>query len=181
MIVKCIGLGAYIGGISTVAAISNAIGRIFFSAVSDKLSDRKIIFTIILLVSVLTTWLTLFTQGIAKGWDSLVLSSIVLFLIFVINAGYGGGFSCIPTLLSDHYGMGNISAIHGITLSAWAFAGLTGNQLATFIVSHTGQFVNVAGFSVNPTGYQNVVLITSILYFIAMLLSQFLVKSRSRS
>jgi OFA family oxalate/formate antiporter-like MFS transporter len=33
----------------------------------------------------------------------------------------GGGFSNVPTLLSDHYGMSSISAIHGITLSAWVF------------------------------------------------------------
>lgn len=37
--------------------------------------------------------------------------------------------AAIPTLLSDHYGMSSISAIHGITLSAWGIAGLTGNQV----------------------------------------------------
>ena len=64
--------------------------------------------------------------------------SIVLALIMVVNAGYGGGFSNVPTLLSDHYGMSNISAIHGITLSAWAFAGLTGNQMVIYVDKETG-------------------------------------------
>ena len=67
-------------------------------------------------------------------WIYCIIIALVLALLFVVNAGYGGGFSNVPTLLSDHYGMGSISAIHGITLSAWAFAGLTGNQLAAWIV-----------------------------------------------
>ena len=99
----------------------------------------------------------------------------MLGLIFVVNAGYGGGFSNVPTLLSDHYGMGNISAIHGLTLSAWGFAGLTGNQLANWIVSHTGTFIDVHGEMVNPTGYQNVLYVTGTLYIVALLISIFLV------
>lgn len=100
-----------------------------------------------------------------------------LALIFMVNAGYGGGFSNVPTLLSDHYGMGSISAIHGITLSAWAFAGLTGNQIATLIVSKTGEFIEDShGNMVNPVGYQNVLYFTIVLYVIALLLSLFLVK-----
>lgn len=87
----------------------------------------------------------------------------------------------MPTLLSDHYGMGNISAIHGITLSAWAFAGLSGNQLASFIVNHTGNFIEVAGVKANPTGYQNVLIVTTILYAIAMCLSMFLVRPMKKN
>ena len=100
-----------------------------------------------------------------------------LALIFMVNAGYGGGFSNVPTLLSDHYGMGSISAIHGITLSAWAFAGLTGNQIATLIVSNTGSFIDDGhGNKINPVGYQNVLYFTIILYIIALLISLFMVK-----
>ena len=79
-------------------------------------------------------------------------------------AGYGGGFSNVPTLLSDHYGMSNISAIHGITLSAWAFAGLTGNNLANLIVEKFGA-TNVA------EGYQSVLYVTVALYIVSLVLS----------
>ena len=106
-----------------------------------------------------------------------VLIALVLVLIFMVNAGYGGGFSNVPTLLSDHYGMGNISAIHGITLSAWAFAGLTGNQMANWIVQHFGKEVEVAGNMVNPIGYQTVLYVTLVLYIVALLLSVFFVKA----
>ena len=63
--------------------------------------------------------------------------------------------------------MGSISALHGITLSAWAFAGLTGNQLANWIVSK---------FSEATTGYQTVLLVTGVLYIVAFLISMFMVR-----
>ena len=53
--------------------------------------------------------------------------------LLVINACYGAGFSVIPAILADHYGMTNISKIHGAVLSAWGFAGLAGNQAAIFV------------------------------------------------
>ena len=50
--------------------------------------------------------------------------------LLVINACYGAGFSVIPAIISDHFGMTNISKIHGAVLSAWGFAGIIGNQVA---------------------------------------------------
>ena len=176
MIIKCIGLGGAIGIISTVSAIFNAGGRLGFSAWADKLKDRNTIYKLIFILSIFFTAIVLATNGIQKGEGNILLIILVLALIFFVNAGYGGGFSNVPTLLSDHYGMGNISAIHGITLSAWAFAGLTGNQMASFIVSHFGNPVEHNGVMVNPTGYQNVLIVTLALYAVALCLSLFLVK-----
>lgn len=177
MIVKCIGLGASIGIISTISAIFNAGGRLGFSAWADKLKDRNTIYKLIFILSIVFTVLVLATGGIKNGYGKPLLITLVLALIFFVNAGYGGGFSNVPTLLSDHYGMGSISAIHGITLSAWAFAGLTGNQMASWIVNNTGKFItDNAGNTVNPTGYQNVLYVTCVLYAISLLLSLFLVK-----
>ena len=107
-------------------------------------------------------------EGIKNGNGNIGLIILVLALIMVVNAGYGGGFSNIPTLLSDHYGMGSISTIHGITLSAWAFAGLTGNQMAAWIVKNFGQEVEIMvdghAYMVNPVGYQTVLYVTLALY-----------------
>ena len=103
-------------------------------------------------------------------------------LLFVVNAGYGGGFSNVPTLLSDHYGMQNISAIHGITLSAWAFAGLTGNQVATLIVNNVGTpFDDGHDNMINPEGYQAVLVLTIVLYIVALLISMFLVSGKKKN
>jgi OFA family oxalate/formate antiporter-like MFS transporter len=72
--------------------------------------------------------------------------------------------------------MGSISAIHGITLSAWGFAGLAGNQMAAWIVKTFGEEVVVDGNTVNPTGYQYVLYATLALYVLSLLVSFFLVK-----
>ncbi len=180
-IIKCLGLAGMVGVISTISAIFNAGGRLGFSAWADKLKDRNTVYKIIFILSIALTGLTIITNGIADGAQNTILTVIVLALIFVVNAGYGGGFSNVPTLLSDHYGMSNISAIHGITLSAWGFAGLTGNQLATWIVNTFGTAVQIADghggmISVNPTGYQKVLYVTCVLYIAALLICMLLVK-----
>lgn len=177
MIVKCIGLAGVVGIISTISAIFNAGGRLGFSAWADTMKDRNTIYKLIFILSIVFTGLVMITGGIRNGSGSILLTILVLCLIFVVNAGYGGGFSNVPTLLSDHYGMGSISALHGITLSAWAFAGLTGNQIANLIVNKTGSFItDDHGNSINPVGYQNVLYFTIVLYIIALLLSVFLVR-----
>ena len=176
MIVKCIGLAGSIGIISTVSAIFNAGGRLGFSAWADKMKDRNTVYKMIFIISIVLTGVVIVTGGIKNGANSGFLAFLVLALIMMVNAGYGGGFSNVPTLLSDHYGMGSISTIHGITLSAWAFAGLTGNQMAAWIVTHFGEEVEVAGNMVNPVGYQMVLYITIVLYIISLALSMFFVQ-----
>lgn len=180
MIVKCIGLASFVGIISTISAIFNAGGRLGFSAWADKLKDRNTIYKIIFALSIVLTGLVIVTGGIENGAGNVALTILVLLLIMAVNAGYGGGFSNVPTLLSDHYGMSNISAIHGITLSAWAFAGLTGNQLATWIVNHFGEWKEVHGNMVNPSGYQTVLYATIVLYIVAFVLSMVFVKPMNK-
>ncbi|MCR5283813.1 MAG: OFA family MFS transporter [Lachnospiraceae bacterium] len=187
MIVKCIGLAASVGIISTISAIFNAGGRLGFSSWADTMKDRNTIYKMIFILSIAFTVLVMITGGIKNGEGNTLLIILVLALIFFVNAGYGGGFSNVPTLLSDHYGMGSISAIHGITLSAWAFAGLTGNQVATYIVNHTGEFIehgtDAAGnvIKINPVGYQNVLIFTVALYIVALVLCLVLVKPTDKS
>ena len=176
MIVKCIGLAGFVGIVSTVSAVFNAAGRLGLSAMGDKMKDRNTVYKIIFIGSIVLTTLVIVTGGIEKGATSTGLMILVLVLIMAVNAGYGGGFSNVPTLLSDQYGMGSISALHGITLSAWAFAGLTGNQMANFIVQKVGEPVEVAGNMVNPVGYQTVLYVTVALYIVAFILSFVFVK-----
>lgn len=175
MIYKCLGLAAFVGILSTVSAIFNAGGRLGFSAWADTMKDRNTIYKLIFIISIGLTVVVIATGGIANGEGNTLLTVLVIALIMMVNAGYGGGFSNVPTLLSDHYGMGNISALHGITLSAWAFAGLTGNQMANWIVSNFG----TPDAPTNPIGYQTVLYVTGALYIVAFLISMFLVKPMS--
>lgn len=177
-IINAVGLVALVGLISSITAVANAGGRLGFSAWADKMKDRNSMYKIMLILSIAATALAIVTQGIVSS--NVV---VVIILLLVVNAGYGGGFSNLPTLLSDHYGMKAISAIHGIALSAWAFAGLTGNNLANLIVDMFGKKVelldaagnvvmeNGKAVMVNPTGYQAVLIATVALYVVALLIS----------
>ncbi len=166
---KAIGLAAVAGIISSITAIFNAGGRLGLSTLGDKMKDRNTIYKIIFCVCIVITALVVFTNGISNKIVWLVLP-----LLFLVNAGYGGGFSNVPSLLSDHYGMRSISRIHGLCLSAWAIAGLTGNQIANLIVAKTGEVQTIVShgeeIAVNPTGYQNVLYFTLIMYIIAALI-----------
>ncbi len=190
MIIKCIGLAGMVGVISTISAIFNAGGRLGFSAWADKMKDRNTIYKLIFILSIAFTGIILLTNGIKNGEGNMLLTVLVLALIFVVNAGYGGGFSNVPTLLSDHYGMGSISAIHGITLSAWAFAGLTGNQMAAWIVKTFGNPVQIEHalsdgtiemITVDPTGYQYVLYATIVLYIVALIICLFMVRPTEKA
>lgn len=190
MIVKCIGLASYAGILSTISAVFNAGGRLGFSAWADTMKDRNTIYKLIFILSTAFTAIVLLTNGIKNGEGNTLLIIFVLCLIFIVNAGYGGGFSNVPTLLSDHYGMGSISAIHGITLSAWAFAGLSGNQLATWIVNRFGEWIeidhvlangDIEKISVNPTGYQYVLYATIALYILALIICLTMVRPTDKA
>ncbi len=186
-IMKAVGLAAVVGVLSSCTAVFNAGGRLGFSAWADHMKDRNTMYRIIFALSIGATGLAILTQSIVNGYESSGVSVFVvisIILLFVVNAGYGGGFSNLPTLLSDHYGMKSISAIHGIALSAWAFAGLTGNNLSNWIVEKFGKVEEVVVeedgiesiINVNPTGYQYVLYVTVALYIIALLISLFIVR-----
>ena len=107
----------------SIMGIFNGIGRLIFSAISDKLKNRSSIYMLISLISVAFATIVFIVPKTI---------SIPIALI-IISACYGAGFSCLPSLLSDIFGMDNISKIHGITLTAWAIAGLVGNQISSIV------------------------------------------------
>ena len=114
----------------SIMGVFNGAGRLAFSAASDKLIYRITMYQIIAFLSALTTGIVIFRK---------VPASIAISLI-VISACYGAGFSCLPTLLSDLYGMKNISKIHGLSLTAWAIAGLVGNQISDTVHKITDSY-----------------------------------------
>ncbi|MEK5078651.1 OFA family MFS transporter [Solibacillus sp. FSL W7-1436] len=156
-ILAFIGFGA-IGLVSSLTAIFNAGGRIAFSAWGDRLKDRNSIYKIIFISSISIILCTVVFDGINNSMAILIIA-----LLCIVNAGYGGGFSSLPPLLSDRFGIDSISTVHGLALSAWAFAGLTGNQLSAIILEKT-------------QSYDMVLYVIAALFTIATLISIFVVK-----
>ena len=149
--------------IPSVTAAFNALGRIGYSTISDKLKERNSIYKIIFITSILLTLIALVTNAISAG-----IGIIVILLLVIINAGYGGGFSTLPALLSERYGMKQISKIHGLSLSAWAIAGITGNNMSEIILK------------VSNNNYSYILLVTLILYVLALLICMRIVGNKSK-
>ena len=141
---------AAVGFLSSLTAFFNTAGRFGYSTMSDYTENKQTIYKILLSSSVIVMLL-----GFAFGGSSIV----VIIMLCVINAGYGGGFSTLPTLLQSKFGMEKISTIHGLALSAWAWAGLSGNQLSNLIINQLGM------------SYEVLYVALAVLYLIALLLT----------
>ena len=139
-----------IGLLSSLTAFFNTAGRFGYSTVSDYTENKQTIYKILLTSSVLVMLL-----GFAFGSSI----AVIIVMLCVINAGYGGGFSTLPTLLQSKFGMEKISTIHGLALSAWAWAGLSGNQLSNLIVNRWDM------------PYEILYAALAALYFVALLLT----------
>ena len=142
-----------VGILSSLTAFFNTAGRFCYSTVSDFMLNKTWVYITIFITSCLSVIFASF------------IPVIIPLMLCVINAGYGGGFSTLPTLLQSKFGMEKISTIHGMTLSAWAFAGLSGNQLSNLII-------NILGLP-----YPVLFIILFLLYSIALYLSYRILKS----
>ena len=136
------------GLITTIIALSglmNGGGRFLFAWWSDRLARR---------INIM-----LFILGISAGIMTCSFwPPVIGFALLVINACYGAGFSVIPAILADNYGMTNISKIHGAVLSAWGVAGLVGNQAAMSVSKAFG------GYGEGGHGYVAVIAMLVIVY-----------------
>ncbi|MCF0124939.1 MAG: OFA family MFS transporter [Clostridia bacterium] len=152
---QMLGLGGItaFGLIASITAIANAGGRIGWSTLGDHIKgSRSIIYTFIFISCMAITLITAYSQ-----WWALIVPVLI-----IVNLGYGGGFSNCPTLLQERFGMDRISSIHGMCLSAWAFAGLSGNQLANTILTYSNMSVLLA--------------VVGLLYFIGAFINTVVVK-----
>lgn len=116
--------------IISVMGLCNGGGRVIFSTMSDYLSHRVFIY------------LTLFSLSIIAVYSYIILPNIFTMGLMLcgISAFFGAAFSNIAPVLSDKYGMTNVSKIHGVVLSAWGVAGLTGSSMSEWIHELTGTY-----------------------------------------
>lgn len=149
-------LATIVSIVPSVTAVCNALGRIGYSTISDKLKDRATIYTIIFCTCIIICGITGFVE----------FSPLIIVMLMIVNLGYGGGFSTLPALLDSRFGMENISKIHGLALSAWAIAGLTGNNLSEIILKSTNN-------------YNYIMMTATGLYVVALIICLSLVKNKT--
>lgn len=157
-------LPSLIAIIPSLTAGANALGRIGYSTISDKLSQRNYIYKVIFISSIITAMCAYFCS--TYQFNVIITGIIIISFLLIINAGYGGGFSTLPALLSERFGMKKISTIHGCALSAWAVAGLTGNNLSEIILRNTNN------------DYSIIFYVSVIFYLFALGICCFIVKDK---
>ena len=109
---------AIAAGMVGVAALGNALGRIFWASVSDGITRRW-------------TFVTMYLVQVALFWlmPSMHNPTMLTALTFVILMCYGGGFGTMPAFAADYFGTKMIGPIYGLMLTAWGFASAFGPMM----------------------------------------------------
>jgi len=132
-----------IAALMAATAIANVGGRFGMSTASDYIG-RKAAYHWVASLGILGAFLC-YTQN----------PILLLIGILMIEWNYGGGFSCLPSLLAKRFGNNCLSTIHSMTLSGWACAGIAGPILgniftdnALYLVLALLYFIGFLGFTI---------------------------------
>ncbi|MCL2594994.1 MAG: MFS transporter [Promicromonosporaceae bacterium] len=110
-----------------ITAVANLAGRMIMSSLQDKLRLKH------------TPYYAMAFGTLAMAvFAAMVPPSVgtAFALVFVVQFMFGCGFACIPNILHQNWGMKYLSTVHGLILSAWAIAGLAGNQISRFVMDN---------------------------------------------
>lgn len=111
-----------------LAGLFNGGFRLIFAWFSDMLKNR------------INVWLVISFLSFAILFASSIYYPFIGIAILLLNSTYGGGFSTCPSVLNETYDNTCLSRVHGAVLSAWAIAGLVGNNFSMLIYSWFGSF-----------------------------------------
>ncbi|HEY0794818.1 MAG TPA: OFA family MFS transporter [Acidisarcina sp.] len=116
-------------GMLGIAALGNAIGRVFWAWASD-LVTRRITFVIMFAIQVALFWIL----------PSLTSTALLTTVSFIILMCYGGGFGTMPAFAADYFGSKNVGPIYGLMLTAWGFASAFGPLLIAHLHQGSGSY-----------------------------------------
>jgi len=116
---------------TSINAFANLIGRVICAGAQDK-TDRKYLPYYVMTIASIVTCVVAIAFPFGAGTTIEALFTVAT--VFIIQFFFGCGFACLPNILAQKYGMRQLATIQGYMLTAWAFAGLVGNQISTFII-----------------------------------------------
>lgn len=108
--------------------------------------------------NVYKAWWVIYGINLFAIFISLMSRELIWVGVLLINFGYGASFTIQPTLLVDLYGKKALSKTYSMLLTAWAAAGLIGNQIGEEIYN-------------NGEGVWILLIFLGIAYIIGMLLA----------
>jgi MFS family permease len=113
-------------------SLCNAIGRLFWGAVSDRIGCRSTFAAMFVVQAVVLYWLS----DVHELHLALAGLSVILLCC-------GGGFGVMPAYNAECFGTRSMGLNYGLILSAWGFAGLVGPLVVARAKDLTGSFAGM--------------------------------------
>jgi OFA family oxalate/formate antiporter-like MFS transporter len=113
----------------SLVAISNALGRVAFGYISDKIGRSSTIM-VMYVISALAMLNLAFTDSVA----GFAVSGIG------VGAVFGGFMSTMPSIISERYGLKNFGVNYGITFIGFSLAAIFGPMTAATVRVSTGNY-----------------------------------------
>ncbi|QDR81677.1 L-lactate MFS transporter [Sporomusa termitida] len=113
----------------SLVAISNALGRVAFGYISDKIGRSSTIM-VMYVISALAMLNLAFTGSVA----GFAVSGIG------VGAVFGGFMSTMPSIISERYGLKNFGVNYGITFIGFSLAAIFGPMTAATVRVATGNY-----------------------------------------
>ncbi len=113
----------------SLVAISNALGRVGFGALSDKIGRSNTI-----MIMYVVSALSMFNLSVTTSVAGFAVSGIG------IGAVFGGFMGCMPPIISERYGLKNFGVNYGITFIGFSLAAIFGPMTAANVRMATGSY-----------------------------------------
>lgn len=116
-----------------VMSIFNALGRIVWGAVSDRIGR---VLTLVLMFTFLTIGMFAF------AFLSIINASWIIVMVIASLVGFcfGGNFALFPSSTADYFGTENVGSNYGVLFTAYGVAGIIGALAAGLIVDITASY-----------------------------------------
>jgi len=106
---------------ASVLALLNALGRVFWGAVSDKVGRER---AMVVMFGLQAVTMFAIAPGFAMGPAAAIL------LMGLVGLNFGGNFALFPSATADAFGTRNLGVNYGCVFTAYGAAGVIGPQVA---------------------------------------------------
>lgn len=122
--------------------ICSVTGNLVFSSLSDRLGKRRVIpFAALMLF--LGSSILFDISSTADGLSLALTNDLARILLFAVlfGSGYGGTFTILQAMISDHFGPGELGRILGVLTLLGTMGGFAGISSSGFLRTWTGSYL----------------------------------------